>query len=226
MADVVKTLPTDELRSGMGEIIKLHLIAGEPELAGMRRLLAGASPGDLLAGEGAADRLGELTRSALSIKKRYIEEDEFDKGIRNLLNYGHTFGHAYESATAYAIPHGIAVTLGVATATFFSERLGLLGRGSFEELDAFLRPWYDPFHRLLAKADLSAIVAAMRKDKKNTGDAVTCILTAGAGAMKKAALSAESQLRPILQDFIAQCSPSGRITASLRNSAVRSPALM
>jgi len=202
--NVVMTLPPDELRSGIGEIIKLHLIAGESEFTRMRRLLGDASAADLLAGPHAPGRLSELTRAALRIKKRYIEDDELDKGVRNLLNYGHTFGHAFESATGYAIPHGIAVTLGVATATFVSERLGMVPKGYFAELDPFLRRWYEPFDLVLQKTDPAAIVAAMRKDKKNVGSSITCILTAGAGSMIKVPLSADTQVRPILEDFLAR----------------------
>ena len=204
VGDVMMTLPADELRSGMGEIIKLHLIAGESEFARMRHLLADVSAAEPLAHPESASRLSELTRSALRIKKRYIEEDEFDKGVRNLLNYGHTFGHAYESATGYAIPHGIAVTLGVATATFFSERLEMARQGYFDELDAFLHPWYHPFDRIILKTDPAAVVAAMGKDKKNAGNAISCILTAGAGKMRKVPLNAQTQVRPILEDFLAR----------------------
>ena len=81
--------------------------------------------------------------SSLRIKRRYIEEDEFDRGVRNVLNYGHTFAHAFESATNYAIPHGIAVTMGVACATYFSEELGLAPRApttsSWRGCDPILR---------------------------------------------------------------------------------------
>ena len=93
--------------------------------------------------------LPEIVWNSLLIKKRYIEEDEFDRGIRNLLNYGHTFAHAFESATQYAIPHGIAVTLGVACASFFSERLGMLPAGSFDELLAWLRPYFGSCEKML-----------------------------------------------------------------------------
>ena len=53
--------------------------------------------------------------------------------MRNLLNYGHTFGHAYESATHYAIPHGISVTLGILTATYVSAQMGLVTEDYFQD---------------------------------------------------------------------------------------------
>lgn len=65
-------------------------------------------------------KLSEITYLSLETKKRFIEIDEFDNGIRLNLNFGHTFGHAIESASNYAIPHGIAVGIGMQLAIEFS----------------------------------------------------------------------------------------------------------
>ncbi|MGV2387507.1 MAG UNVERIFIED_CONTAM: hypothetical protein LVR29_01675 [Microcystis novacekii LVE1205-3] len=85
---VLKTLPSDEIRSGLGEIIKLNLLVGQSEVKQMKINLQKLSS-DFL-------EIQNLILDALNIKRRYIERDEFDKGVRNILNYGHTFGHAYE----------------------------------------------------------------------------------------------------------------------------------
>jgi 3-dehydroquinate synthase len=159
--DLLKTLPEDEIRSGMGEIIKLHIVAGPQELSRLKGRLAEYTRTGL--------GLDQLVRDALAIKKIFIEEDELDTGRRNLLNYGHTFGHAYESATHYGIPHGIAVLLGISTATYFSENLGMLGPGASDEIDSLLAPWYRPYDRKLLGTDHEAVLRAMALDKKNTG---------------------------------------------------------
>ena len=195
-ADVLSTLPPDEIRSGLGEIIKLHLIEGEDAAHRLRPKLAGYAENPAL--------LGEMAWDALRIKKRFIEEDEFDQGIRNLLNYGHTFGHAYESAADYAIPHGISVTLGVLTATFFSAQLGWVSPAYFEALHEWLLPYYAPYQQTLAALDQERILAAMRLDKKNTGDTLGCILTRGAGRMEKTKLAFDSQVRPLLASALAE----------------------
>jgi len=191
--DVLKTLPPVEIISGLGEAIKLHLLAGADKFAFLREKLA-------LFG-GLDFQLNEIVWSCLAIKKPFIEEDEFDGGRRNLLNYGHTFGHAYESATSYAIPHGIAVTLGVLTATFVSMRRGWVPAEHFQELNGFLRPFYDPFQHVLKSADIRAILAAMKLDKKNAGGNINCILTRGPGRMEKAAVSSVEELAADLQAF-------------------------
>ncbi len=194
--DVLASLPPDEIRSGLGEIIKLHLIAGETAVAALKPKLASFDTQPEL--------LREMVWDSLAIKKRFIEEDELDQGIRNLLNYGHTFGHAYESATDYGIPHGISVTLGVLTATFFSSKLGWVSSDYFEGLHEWLTPYYAPYQKTLAAADPERIIAAMRQDKKNTGDTLGCILTRGAGQMEKTKLSFDGEARPLLREWLAQ----------------------
>ncbi len=184
--DFLKTLSAEEVLSGLGEAIKLHLIDGEAAAERLRRRLAAAG--------GAEVPLPEIIRDSLRIKQRYIEADEFDRGVRNVLNYGHTFAHAFESATRYAIPHGIAVSLGVACATFFSERLGMVPPGTQRRLLEWLRPCFGGHERTLRQADLLAVVAAMRQDKKNDGDKITFILTRGPGRMEKARLEGQTAL--------------------------------
>jgi 3-dehydroquinate synthase len=62
--------------------------------------------------------------TALLVKKSYIEDDEFDRGKRQLLNYGHEFGHALEATTHFSVPHGLAVAIGIDFANRLSQRRG------------------------------------------------------------------------------------------------------
>ena len=191
---ILRTLPRDEIRSGIGEAIKLHLLAGEAEFKTLMEGLDAVSSDP--------STLAPWILSSLRIQKPFIEQDEFDRDIRNILNYGHTFGHSFESATHYAIPHGIAVTLGVLAATFTSMRLGLVGAAHYESLKQALRPWHEPYGRELKAIDLELILGAVKRDKKNTRDAVNCILTRGFGRMEKMPLRLDEDLRPVLADFI------------------------
>jgi 3-dehydroquinate synthase len=191
---ILDTLPPDEFRSGMGEAIKLHLLSSEADFRHLQNQLKELPSNPALT--------GEIIWSSLRIKQRYIEADEFDRGVRNILNYGHTFGHAYESVTNYAIPHGIAVTLGMATATFFSEQLGLTPAGHFAEVGTFLKPWYEPYQEKIKTLNVQQIAGAMKLDKKNTSGTMNCILTRGFGRMEKMAVDPETQLRPLLEDFL------------------------
>jgi len=128
------SLELKDIRSGVGEIIKVHAIAG-------------AAAFDELAGDFGRlfdDRtvLLRYIRSALRIKQPYIEEDEYDRGIRNIFNYGHSFGHAIESATNYAVPHGIAVTMGMQMANFIAVRRGVLPSEHYERMRPMIRANY------------------------------------------------------------------------------------
>ena len=67
-----------------------------------------------------------LINLTLQTKKKFVEKDEFDEGIRRLLNFGHTFGHAIEGATSFEIPHGVAVGYGMLGALYFSRLKGWL----------------------------------------------------------------------------------------------------
>ena len=92
----LQSLTQKEILSGMGEIVKFFIIAGEPYIS----LLDNTS-------------LKEKIFHSLMIKKTIVEYDEFEKNIRKSLNYGHSFGHAIEAASNYTIPHGEAVILGI-----------------------------------------------------------------------------------------------------------------
>jgi len=191
---ILQTLPWDEIRSGLGEVIKLHLIAGEEPFGRIMKLLARVRED--------ATILPECIRSSLEIKKPFIEQDERDQGIRNLLNYGHTFGHAYESATHYAIPHGIAVTLGVLTATYVSAHTGLVSEDYFQNLKATLAVWHQPYEQKLKQLPIATILSAIKLDKKNTKQGLHCILTRGAGRMEKIKLGTEVDLGKLIGQAI------------------------
>ena len=190
--DLLRTLPSQAMRSGFGEIVKFHLLDGEESWRSIQNQMHW-------------DDLSHLTRlihTSLRIKQRYIEVDEFDRGVRNLLNYGHTFGHAFESATDFAIPHGLAVALGMSTATYISEQLEMVDPGHYQQVEKVLRPLYPDCIGHLKSASIDRIVAAMGTDKKNIGGATYVILTRGPGKMEKTKVDLHQQIRPLLSTFI------------------------
>jgi 3-dehydroquinate synthase len=189
--DFLKTLTPDEIYSGLGEAIKLHLIDGQESAERLRRVLASTK----------LDRLpvSEIVWASLKIKKKFIEEDEFDGNIRNVLNYGHTFAHALESATNYAIPHGIAVIIGMVFATYFAERLNFANSGYFDFVLQWTKPYFAKYITAIKTVALDAVVEAMRQDKKNVGDQVTFILSSRPGMMEKVAMDATA-VPALMQD--------------------------
>ena len=192
--NILLTLPADEVRSGMGEVIKLHLIAGGDKWKWFEALATGRDLKDM--------PLRDVVRSSLEIKKPFVEEDEFDKGRRNLLNYGHTFGHAYESLSDFAIPHGIAVSLGVLTATHLSLQKGWVEKAHYATLQRLLYPFYEPFENIVRNLSVDGIVDAMKLDKKVSEGRLACILTHGPGAMEKVGLESPEEARYLIGNFM------------------------
>ena len=185
------TLAEEDLRSGLGEVVKFHLLAGPDAFACIARRLREGIPADL----------SDLEVASLGIKRPYIEEDEFDRGIRNLLNYGHTFGHAFEVASDFSIPHGLAVALGMVAATRISAARGWCPEEHAREVEAVLAPLYRHHARTVAHASLEVMIAAMGRDKKNSADRQFVILTRGPGRMEKVQVDLMREIAPALGDF-------------------------
>lgn len=111
-----RTLPAVELAGGAAEAAKIAFCRGSSAFADYERLAA-----PVLSGEWQEQQLGELLHATLAVKKWFIETDEFDRAERRLLNFGHTWGHALESATSFAIPHGLAVAIGMMASICFTQ---------------------------------------------------------------------------------------------------------
>jgi len=110
-----RTLPALELAGGLAEAAKIAYCRGASSFTLYEQL---AKP--VLNGNWQEQQLAELLHATLAVKQWFIEIDEFDQAERRLLNFGHTWGHALESATSFAIPHGLAVAFGMLAAIRFS----------------------------------------------------------------------------------------------------------
>ncbi len=117
---LLKTLPERERVCGMGEIIKYGAIADPDILEGVSREL----PSD------------ETIASCVRIKRGFVEADEFDTGVRRVLNFGHTYGHAFEAASGFTLPHGQAVAYGMLAAIRLGERMNVTERGVYDPVEA------------------------------------------------------------------------------------------
>jgi len=166
------TLDEREIRSGVGEILKVHAIAGPKDFDELARDFSQLF----------SDRtvLLRYIRRALEIKQHYVEQDEFDRGIRNIFNYGHSFGHAIESATHYGIPHGIAVAMGMDMANFIAAQRSMLPQKHYERMHPTLHRNYETF--VGTPIPLEALLAALQKDKKNTATQLGLVFPLGENA--------------------------------------------
>jgi len=151
--DTLSTLPGREFSAGMAEVIKYGAMA---DRALFERVARGVKPDD-------AD-LAEIIEKCVSIKARIVEQDEFEeKGLRALLNFGHTLGHAMEKATGYTkYLHGEAIALGMRAAAWLSHWEGLLSLEEVQALEQALLANGLPVH-LDEPDDSVALLRAMER---------------------------------------------------------------
>ncbi|RMG67166.1 MAG: 3-dehydroquinate synthase [Bacteroidetes bacterium] len=167
----LQTLPTAELRSGFAEVIKHHLIADASAWEALQQIT------DLSRPDYAA-----LIRHSVDIKARIVAEDPYERGLRKALNFGHTVGHAVESErleTSEPLLHGEAIALGMMCEAWLSQQAGFLSEKDLEAITRYLAVLYG--HTALTEAEIPAIVARTRNDKKNEGGRILCTLLDGPG---------------------------------------------
>lgn len=194
---VLKTLPPEDLRSGIGEMLKVHAIVGPAEFDRIAN-----DYGRLLSDDAV---LLHYIRRSLEIKKAIIEIDEFDRGPRNVMNYGHTFGHAIEAATNYAVPHGIGVTMGMDMANFVAVRLSLAPQSHFARMHGVLRANYAGFER--TPIPLGVFLSAIAKDKKNTDREIGMILPGPDGRLAVARRPPDARFTEACAEYLSTVLP-------------------
>lgn len=190
----LETLPAVEICSGVGEILHFLVCAGEEDFEFLEANIGAVHT------DSAVTR--ELIRRSLSIKKAVIEVDEVDVGVRQLFNYGHSFGHAIEAVTDYAIPHGIAVSFGVDIANYLSVRLGMAEPGFRKRVRDVAAPLWEGFS--IKDLDVGAIFSALRRDKKNIGPDVYVILTSGFGGCVKTRIDLDERDGGLIRQYFAR----------------------
>ncbi|MDE5842882.1 MAG: 3-dehydroquinate synthase, partial [Muribaculaceae bacterium] len=166
MAEVesFRSLPDVEILSGFGEVVKTAFIADEEMTS---RVLA------LDPLEADAEVLEEVCRFCRDEKMRVVNEDPTEKGLRKILNFGHTAGHAIESLLlekGTPVPHGVAVAHGILVALILSDTAEGIDRKWISDYAAWLRRYYP--EAKFTCADYDRILALAAHDKKNTAEGV------------------------------------------------------
>ena len=124
------------------------------------------------------DFLTNLASLAIEVKKKVVEEDERDNGSRQLLNFGHTIGHAIEKCSNYKISHGHAVAMGMAIVSIASDRLGWTIEKCSEEIVDILERFGFPLKCPFSSWELAE---AAKQDKKIRGGNITLVIPAAIG---------------------------------------------
>lgn len=190
--DFCSTLSDDDILSGHGEILKLSIIESETQFDQYR---------ETIQSEGfRSSRLRSLIYSSLLTKKKIIEEDEFDYGIRRILNYGHSIGHAFESLPNNKLPHGIAVALGIDVENYIAYRNGFLDKQTFDEISLFIREHFPSVGPL--KLSVDQVINSMRRDKKATSSLIHLAQLYGLGDVRIVPTYFDSSFQEILTSYL------------------------
>ena len=168
------TLGPDELRAGLQESIKAGIIRDAKLFALLER-----ERERVLASE--VGLLGDVVAASVKVKADVVSADERESGLRMILNFGHTLGHAIEAATAYKqLLHGEAVAWGMLAAIRIAEVRSLITTRDADRMQNLIRAYgrMKPF-----RADAEQLVALTAKDKKNRSGARSFILPTGIGSV-------------------------------------------
>ena len=179
--DFLKTLPKREIVCGYAEIFKHSLIFEEKFFSFLdknaNKIINLKSP-----------FIEKSIIKSCEIKKKIVELDEKEKSLRKILNFGHTFAHAYESSLNYSkrLNHGEAVLLGIYSAISFSLKFKLLSKLNYLKIkDHFIKyKLPNKINNYFLKKDLKRLIYFMKKDKKNTSNLINLILIKKIGIIK------------------------------------------
>jgi 3-dehydroquinate synthase len=168
--EVLKTLPVREFRAGLAEVIKYGIIYD----AALFARLEGDLP-KLLKRD--PKTLTEVIARCCEIKADVVGQDETESGLRAILNFGHTIGHAIENISGYGrYLHGEAISIGQVAAARISDAALGLGPNNVQRIQTLFRNAGLPTQIRLTEAQRKKLVSAMRLDKKVSGGEVKFVL--------------------------------------------------
>jgi 3-dehydroquinate synthase len=152
---LLRTLPRGERAQGLVEAFKHGAILDAEYFGQLEGFM-----GDLLDAD--AEAAADAVQRSVELKAAVVSEDEFESGYRQILNFGHTLGHALEAASDYALGHGSAVALGMVLEAEIGERMGITEPGTRERLASVLDALVEPVRAV----DVERAVPYLRTDKK------------------------------------------------------------
>jgi len=177
----LNTLCDADIRSGIGEILKVHMLSGKEST----KLIIE----QMKVYKNNKEVLSKMIFNSLKLKNHILKIDPLDQGLRLKMNYGHSFGHALEAATNFGLPHGLAVTIGLDMANFIALKSDKLTDDEFEKL-------HDTIISNMNQSDyvdfkFNDFIDALKKDKKNDSNNYNVIIPISFG---------EVELTPIAMD--------------------------
>ena len=181
-SSLLNTLSEDIWRDGMAEVIKYGIIKDRELFNSLKDPLW------------TKENIDYVIERCVNAKKEFVEEDEFDRGIRQMLNFGHTIGHAVEKAGEYEVSHGCAVAKGMAAISRISASKGWCTMETAEEIENILLAYgFD----LEIKYNKDTLIGMMLSDKKRKGECIDIVVSPEIGKCRLMRITTEE-----LGDFL------------------------
>ena len=162
--DTLATLPRSEWKCGLGEAVKYAVLAGGEIF-------------DIMESGAGAENLERLIDLCVDYKRRIVEADENESGLRRLLNLGHTVGHAIEAESALGFPHGVCVAMGIKVIARASVSAGYLPKDEYLRISALLQKYGFPE----CPYPLRSVIMHAAHDKKISGGKINAVVIRGIG---------------------------------------------
>jgi 3-dehydroquinate synthase len=185
----LRTLPKEQRASGMAEVVKHGLALDKAFYDLLRERKEPLAACDLAAAK-------EAVEGSCRIKSEVVALDEKESGPRERLNFGHTFGHAVESLSGFALPHGHCVSIGMAAAMRMSADRGAISQKELDEAEDLLQFFGLPVR---VDADPDRIFELMKLDKKNKDGAINVVLLSRIGESHTCAIGGKDELMPAIR---------------------------
>lgn len=158
--DTLSTLPEIEYGNGCAEVIKYAMIGSEELFESIK-----ATP--------VKEQYEKVIFECVSMKRDYVEKDEFDLGLRMMLNFGHTIGHTVEARSHYNTPHGRGVAMGMAAITRAAKEFGLCSEETLSNLVELIKKYSLPTE---IEYHAEELIDAAMTDKKSNGDTMKLVV--------------------------------------------------
>lgn len=166
------TLPEKEITCGLGEIIKYAYLTNQNFYDDVLAMYPSFYQKDFSKPE-------SLISISISIKAEVVSSDERETGLRKILNFGHTFAHAFESELKFKIKHGEAVIAGIVCALYLSHEKGFISEQQLEKY--LILPKHIPLPAALKKLNKEKLYQVMLSDKKNKDGKIKFVLLKNIG---------------------------------------------
>ena len=190
--NTIKTLPKRELRAGLAEVIKYGIIEDSKLFQRIERKMSNLLSLDTI-------EMAYIVARSCQIKAKIVEQDETENGLRAILNYGHTIGHALEAISSYGkFLHGEAISIGQVAASKISRDLLGLSQSEVDRIEALFTAAGLPTKINLSKNEMKKLLAAMKLDKKVTDGKVNFVLANTIGKVSFGIESPEANIKASL----------------------------